>query len=438
MEFKPSGITFDDDHRERWRDTLHQYRDHLRSVVDSGDYEDHEASVNLPDDRTLRERVNDIVSAHVDEDLAYIIVIGIGGSNLGTMAVYDALYGTLDHLEPERFPKLIFVDTVNARELERLHSFIHRYVTSPREVLVTSISKSGGTTETVANTELVYSYLSETFGPDITDRFIAITDEGSKLWDRASETGMSVLPIPAQVGGRYSVLSAVGLMPLAAAGIDIDALHAGARDAREPCITHDLDKNSAMRSALAIHQAMQRGVNIHDTFLYHTELESLGKWYRQLTGESLGKEEDQDGKQVFAGITPTVSIGSTDLHSVAQLYLGGPKDKVTTFVRARDTLDTSPIPHDGLVSPLTAEAQGYTADQIMDAIYEGVKIAYEKQELPYMEIFLDDISAHSIGAFLQFKMIEIMYLAQLMNVNAFNQPNVELYKTETKRILEEG
>jgi len=247
---------------------------------------------------------------------------------------------------------------------------------------------------------------------------------------------VTYLTIPKQVGGRYSVLSAVGLFPLCALGVDIDALHQGASDIRSYCLNDDLAHNPAAQSAAVVAYHHQSGKIISDTFVFNSELESLGKWYRQLLGESIGKEHDVDGNQVFTGITPTVSVGSTDLHSVGQLYLGGPKDKLTTFVYSTDESQKLLVPNERTFSSVVEMVNGKTTNDVMSAILEGVKIAYNKQQVPFMSVELASITPYEIGAFMQFKMMEMMYLGKLLNVNPFDQPNVESYKLETKRILE--
>jgi glucose-6-phosphate isomerase len=208
----------------------------------------------------------------------------------------------------------------------------------------------------------------------------------------------------------------------------------GASQIRTVCTNENIEENPALLSAATIFYHQKKGKNINDTFIFHPELESVGKWYRQLMGESLGKEHDLQGNVIHAGVTPTVSVGSTDLHSVGQLYLGGPRDKITTFVYTEDTTQTVRIP-DTLEFPLVEGISGKNDSDIMKAICEGTKIAYKNQGLPFMEVILEKISEKELGAFLQFKMIEMMYLGQLLNVNAFDQPHVELYKVETKRIL---
>ena len=164
-------------------------------------------------------------------------------------------------------------------------------------------------------------------------------------------------------------------------------------------------------------------------------MESVGKWYRQLTGESIGKRENLDGEEAHEGITPIVSIGSTDLHSMAQLFYGGPHDKLTTLVYAKQSPAEVKVPQDLVFPGLVDDITGKSYKEIMQAIYGGVKKAYEKNGLPYMEILFPEISEYTVGQFLQFKMCEMMYLAQLLNVNAFNQPAVEDYKSETRELL---
>lgn len=409
---------------------LADYTARLNSVRDSKAYEAPESSINLPNDAALLEQVKEVAHTVVTPEMKYSIVVGIGGSNLGTKAVYDAVYGAKDLLEPNRFPKMLFAETTDPEWLYSAQSLLAQ-LKAPEEVLITVISKSGGTTETLANFEVMMHTLKEKFG-DVTGRVVVITDEGSKLWEAAGAQQLQRLAIPAPVGGRYSVLSAVGLLPLLSVGINITELRKGASDLLDRVFGDD---NIAAQSAAVLAQSLERGKVINDNFLFHPELESVGKWYRQLMGESVGKEQSLSGQTVHAGITPTVSLGSTDLHSVGQLYLGGPKDKLTTFVSALRVAAVT-VPTERVFPDLVPVVSGKTAEQIMTAILEGTKIAYQKAELPYMEVVLDNLEVYSLGAYLQFKMVEMMYLGQLLSVNSFDQPNVESYKIETKRLLE--
>jgi glucose-6-phosphate isomerase len=410
-----------------------EYTDRLREIHDSHTYEAAESSLNLAEDEALMDRVKEVASQKVTAALRYNIVVGIGGSNLGTKAVYDAIMGSRDTMEQAHTPRLLFAETTDPEWLARATELVETFQT-PDEVIVTLISKSGGTTETIANFEIIMAALRAKFsGANVQDRVVVITDEGSKLWDAAGAQNMARLSIPKQVGGRYSVLSAVGLFPLLTVDIDIANLRQGARDTLVQCLNSE--NNIAAQSAAVLAAAQQKGFPINDNFFFHPELESTGKWYRQLMGESVGKEHALTGETVHVGITPTVSLGSTDLHSVGQLYLGGPKDKFTTFVSTAKSQDMS-VPEERVFPDLVPAIKGKTAQAIMTAILEGVKVAYQKAELPYMEVVLETVDEHALGAYLQFKMLEMMYLGQLLNVNSFDQPNVESYKIETKQILE--
>lgn len=409
---------------------LGTYTDRLKLVVESGAYDESESSLNLSKDTALLEQVQALASDKTTSSLKYNVVVGIGGSNLGTKAVYDALLGYRDGMQPERSPKLLFAETTDPEWLASARQLLGT-LTDPQQVIVTIISKSGGTTETLANFEVLMEGLTAKLG-DVTSRVVVITDEGSKLWEAAKAKNIASLAIPKPVGGRYSVLSAVGLFPLATVGIDITKLTEGASEMLDQCFAGD---NIAAQSAALLAAQREKGCVINDNFFFHPELESLGKWYRQLMGESIGKEQSLSGETVHAGLTPTVSLGSTDLHSVGQLYLGGPKDKVTTFVSALHSAEVK-VPTSRIFPELVEMINGKTAADIMSAILEGVKVAYQKADLPYMEVVLDAVDERSLGAYLQFKMLEMMYLGVLFNVNSFDQPNVEAYKVETKRLLE--
>ena len=326
-----------------------------------------------------------------------IILAGIGGSNLGALAIYKAL-------RPKK--EICFAETLDSRRLSRILDQMKQ----PAVLII--VSKSGTTTETIANAAVLLSNFKKG------DKVITITDEGSKLWNWAEKHEFLKISIPKEIVGRYSVFTAAGLLPLFLAGIKVKKLLEGAGEA---------SNESALSSAKMIYENWKAGKIIHDMFLFEPDLEWLGKWHRQLVGESLGK----DGK----GITPTVSIGTTDLHSVAQLYLGGPKDKFTTFVSVKNSGKDFKIPAKYDVDDLVKDISGKKFSQLINVILDGVKIAYRKQNLPFAEIELEDISEKSLGRFMQEKMMETVHLAKLMGVNPFDQPQVELYKEETRKLL---
>lgn len=413
---------------------LSSYISSCSKIAQSHQFTSPESSLCLPDDDETLNAVQGMMKRFKRSELKAVLLIGIGGSNLGTKAVYDACGGAFDALEKERTPKLLFADTCDPALITRIGDMLKSLITKPEQLVINLISKSGGTTESVVNAEILIQQLMKKF-PEIIQRIVVTTDRDSKLWNAALALGISVLEIPKQVGGRYSALSAVGLFPLGLLGLDIKALRDGAADMRDMCLEKSLKQNPAALSALFLHESYEQKLFIHDTFVFTPSLESLGKWYRQLLGESIGKETDVNGKVVHVGITPTVSVGSTDLHSVGQLYLGGPRHSVTTFVWAERVAKDPMVPKKLLFGSLVDGIQGLRVSQVFQAIRQGTMAAYAKQGLPCMSIALEDLSMYELGSFLQFKMMEVMYLGSLFNVNAFDQPNVEAYKTETRRIL---
>lgn len=406
--------------------------DRLRSLCkkSSGPYESHEEAVRLPGDSSILSEVTHMVQKYWTNQLKYVIVVGIGGSNLGAKAVVEALQGTMGgHLG--KTPQLLFADTVSPRLMLDLEQIMRERVTYSEEIVINLISKSGATTESIANFDLLFSTLEKRFR-DLIARVVVTTDHGSKLWTLAEKHNIGLLPLQKEIGGRWSVFTTVGLFPLMLAGVNAEELLAGARSVSESAFQRE---NAPLRYATALFRAHRNGVSMVNFFFFNPEFESLGKWARQLYAESLGKEKDRSGKVVHAGITPLVSIGSTDLHSMAQLYLGGPRDKFTmfTYVPERSKLKVST---DGLFLPLVAGLPGKTPDELMSAIYEGVVSAYASHQLPRGEIRLSAISPYAIGQYLQFHMIAVMYLADMLHVDAFDQPNVEDYKKFTREILE--
>ncbi len=357
-----------------------------------------------------------------------MIVIGIGGSNLGTQAVYEAIYGKA---APDF--RLYFAESVDTDYIAFLLHKVQMQLQQKKPVLITVISKSGSTTETIANFECFLAEAKKHAPDTYADYITVITDKNSALWQLAGKEDFDLLEIPKNVGGRYSVLSPVGLFPLACAGIDIVSLRKGAADMLAFCLDTNLVQNPAAQSALILAHYYQKGFNIHDTFIFDGALESLGKWYRQLMGESIGKTSKKQNKKV--GITPTVSIGSTDLHSVGQLYLGGPHDKITTFVWIEKPQEIVMVPILPAYETLVAHIQGNTLHDILTAIFSGVQKAYGQQDLPFMTIRLLQKDSYCIGQLLQMKMVEMIYLGALLEVNPFDQPEVELYKIQTRKIL---
>ncbi len=377
---------------------LKLYIEHLQYITAKEKYDYNESSINLPFDEQIIKDVVTLKNKLVSNKLKYIIVVGIGGANLGSKAVYEASHGYYDALEPNRFPKILYIDNINERYLAKLKAFLDQNTKSHEEFLINVISKSGTTMETTLNLNYILKNI-----PGASERLVVTTDYENDMWRKYRAEGANCLAIPKIVGDRYLVFSAEGLFPLACAGLDILELIQGAMQMRKACLTLQVAENPAALSAVIFYLNSLRGRKISDNFFFNSELESLGKWYRQLLAESIGKSK--------LGITPQVSIGTTDLHSQIQLNIAGPKDKFTTFIWSEE------------------------AEPEKLAILAGVKDSYITNELPFNELVFNNLSLRSLGEFMQFKMIEIMFLANLLNINAFDQPDVEEYKQEAMKHL---
>lgn len=410
---------------------LDTYRNTLAKVISSNNYESLEASLCVPSDESQLHQVKEILNKKDISRLKYIFVVGIGGSNLGTKAIYDALRG-MDDGHREQGPKIIFLDTVGEKLFSVINDIISERIENSEEVLINVISKSGGTAETIFNLEVLVEMFKSANFDNIKERVVVTTNDGSALHIAASEVNIDSLTLPKMVGGRYSVFTVVGLFPLLAAGFDVEQLLIGAKEMRTESISEE--KNMALESAVISAESLLHGVNINNTFVFNPELESIGKWYRQLMGESIGKRNDKDNNEVRTGIIPMVSVGSTDLHSMAQLYFGGPRKILHTFVSGSISHSTH-TPNKRIFSNLVTDISCSCNVRMTDAIIGGTQKTLINNKVPFIDIHLDIINEYTLGAYLQFRMVEMMYLAELMNVNAFNQPSVEEYKIETKRIL---
>ncbi|MBP9759813.1 MAG: hypothetical protein KBD24_00400 [Candidatus Pacebacteria bacterium] len=407
---------------------LANYAKILQGARDDCSYSSPESALAAPSDGAVIEQI----LAYVEpfrKDLKTVLLVGIGGSDLGTRAVYDALYGHVHAYKDTHTPRLLSFATIEPGVLASMREVLATHV-SPHEVVLVVISKSGTTSETIANANILWSLMRERFGDTARRQIMVISDADAPLATHAIQEGIRHFHLPKNIGGRYSVFTSVGLVPLALLGVDIRAFcEGGVAGARAVAPAEGV--SSAMVLAGLLYEAYLMDFRIHEFFMWHPELETLGKWYRQLLAESIGKER-YDGTRV--GITPTVALGSTDLHSLGQLVFGGPKTRITTFVAVPSLWeDTVPLVDDPVF--MTDMLKGKKVGEVMQAIYKGVCATYTKHNLPYMRIELEAITARELGAFMTIHMASVMYLAQLLDVNAFDQPDVEAYKNETRKLL---
>jgi glucose-6-phosphate isomerase len=398
----------------------------LREMVDSVSYEGNEAFLSLPYDEAIRKEVASVSEELKSASLKYVVLVGIGGSSLGVEAIYGALRGKMAPYK-DASPRLVVLDTIDVAFLNDTFTTILSDIKSPEEIAVVLISKSGETMETLFNFGIVHSELVERFGTEIKKRIAVVTNEGSPLWEEGKDFADYRLAIPEKVGGRYSVFSAVGLLPLSLLGIDIEALHLGARKATDEFLNGRSDNDNASLLAAILGEAFDSGKRELCSFFFNGELEALGKWGRQLFAESLGKE----GK----GFLPTVAVGSTDLHSMFQFYEDGAQGAFTVFVHALTGDSLLTVQESSSVAKIAPNIVGKDANRIMRAILHGVEESYLGSGLLYMEIGLSRIDEETIALFMQMEMIATMLIGQTFAVNAFDQPAVESYKANVRRIL---
>jgi glucose-6-phosphate isomerase len=303
----------------------------------------------------------------------------------------------------------------------------------PQRTLVVVVTKAGSTAETLAT----FLIVREWFGSQAADRIVAITTDGKGDLDAlARREGCQRFGIPPDVGGRFSVLSPVGLVPAALIGIDIVKLLEGARDMTKQCWEPDLDRNPALRAAV-LHWLMleRKKKTIQVVFPYSNHLSGTASWFLQLWAESLGKRTDRAGQTVHAGQTPVAALGVTDQHSQLQLYIEGPKDKVFTFWTIRHLPERGAIPDARLGLEAFDYLAGKSLTSLLDIERRSTEAALVEAGQPNCTFTLDRLDEEHLGAFLQLMEFQTAYMGELMNIDAFVQEGVELGKRFTYGLM---
>jgi glucose-6-phosphate isomerase len=280
---------------------------------------------------------------------------------------------------------------------------------------------------------VVRGWLEEALG-DAASRHLVFTTDTARgaLRELAAREGIASLAVPPAVGGRFSVLSPVGLLPAALVGIEIQALLAGAKRAVERAAGDDLLRNPAALYG-GLHWAADSalGARIHVLMPYTDRLREFGEWYRQLWAESLGKRVDRNGQPVYAGPTPVSAVGATDQHSQVQLFMEGPFDKVITFVVADDLGTDVPIPARDQLPADLAYLPGHTLGGLLRAEYHATAAALSRMGRMNCTLRLPAITAETVGELIMFFQLATGYAGVWYGVDPFDQPGVELGKRLT-------
>ncbi len=352
----------------------------------------------------------------------YLLVLGIGGSCLGALALHRAINHPFHNLLPkekrQNLPRVFFLDNVDPELINAVLDTI-----DIKKTLILVISKSGKTAETLSQFLLFFQEIEKQGNPK--EQIIIITDpEKGPLRELAKKEGFTAFSVPPNVGGRYSVLSPVGLVPAALLGIDLDALLKGAQAMANRCQALD---NPAYLYALTHYLFLNKGLNIHVLFPYVHALKDLADWWRQLWAESLGKE----GK----GPTPIKAIGVTDQHSQLQLYMQGPVDKVITFLTVKSYQHTVSIPGGFSEYPDIAYLGGHTFNELIQTEQVATEAALTKAGRPNAKIELDKVDAFNMGEFFYCLELATVCCGILMQINPLDQPGVELGKRYTQALM---
>lgn len=377
------------------------------------------------------EIVEDILTtaASIRKNYKAFVVLGIGGSALGPIAVFQALchlhYNELP--ENKRGPKFYVEDNVDP---ERMCALLD--VIDVKTTMFNVITKSGATSETMSQYLIITDLLKKALGDDFAKNVIATTDtQKGNLIKLAKKEGFKTYYIPASVGGRFSELCPVGLLPAAVLGIDIKELLQGVRDMQELSTSDDYKVNAPLCSALLQYLSMQKGKNISVMMPYADSLKYIADWYCQLWAESLGKAVDFDGKVVNVGQTPVKSLGVTDQHSQVQLYTEGPFDKVVTFI-AVDKFRSSYVIPQGLPDfPDVNFLCGNDLATLLNNERVATEYALTKAKRANRTIYMPEVTPRYLGQLLYFFMLETAYCGAMLNIDAFNQPGVEEGKKAT-------
>lgn len=379
-----------------------------------------------------KEIVADIIATakNIKKKFDNFVLLGIGGSALGPIAAFQALCHLRHNELPKskrKAPKLYVEDNVDP---ERMAALLD--VLDLDKTVFNVVTKSGATSETMAQYLIIMKILKDKYGDKAKDHMIATTSENKgNLIKIAKQEGLKTFYIPDGVGGRFSELCPVGLLPAAVVGIDIKAMLAGAAHMDKICKNKDIKKNPALLTAFLQYIAMKRGKNISVMMPYADSLKYIADWYCQLWGESLGKADDNDGNKVFVGQTPVKALGVTDQHSQVQLYREGPFDKVITLLAVKNYRTTVEISQGCADIPDVSFLCGHTMNELITAEREATEYALTTANRLNHTIILPEVNAFTIGELLFLFEMETAYAGAMLNINTFNQPGVEGGKNAT-------
>jgi len=366
------------------------------------------------------------LAREIQDKYENILLIGIGGSALGARAIMQYLRGPYYNLTSQ--PRLFILDNIDPALACRLEGIVDFSKTA-----LIYVSKSGSTAETAANFNYFYRRYREAGGRP--EEVVIICDQAENGINRiAHELGCRLLFTPKRLGGRYSVLSCVGFLPAEILGIEAEELLQGAASVRHFIRSESQDDNVLMSLAIELYLLAARGRSVHVMFNYGSLLADFGLWFMQLWGESLGKKVSLTGQVVRAGTTPLHALGTTDQHSLLQLFMEGPQDKVYGFIKVSEPPQDLVVPGE-FPEEEYAYFEGHTMNQQLHIQQLATETSLYREGNPCYRVTARDYSALTLGAMFYFYQALTAFSASLWQINPFDQPGVEAGKNITYALM---
>ena len=364
------------------------------------------------------------VASEIKLQADVLIVVGVGGSFLGARAIQDAL-------TPYFGLHRNGIEVVYAGQ-NMSGAYIHQLLESlaTKEVYVNVISKSGTTMEPALAFRVIRSFMHQRYGEEAKNRIIVTTDAQKGILKQISDDAdYRQFVIPENIGGRYSVLTPVGLLPTAVAGVDIEQLLEGAKEAATKLKSDHLETNEAYRYAVIRHALYSKGYQIEMLASFEPALAKFHDWWKQLFGESEGKEKK--------GLYPTTVNFSTDLHAIGQFIQEGSPIMFETLLHFHDITDDCRVPYEELNEDKLNYLSARTFNEINAISKQGTALAHAEGGVPVIQLELERLDAYHLGYLIYFFMKACAMSAYLLNVNPFDQPGVEAYKKKMLELLNE-
>ena len=362
---------------------------------------------------------------------ADIVVLGIGGSALGAICLQQSLLHLYENeLKNNDRPKLHVLDNIDPALIREVEDVIDY-----KKTLFIVVTKSGTTPETISQF-FYFKKKVEDNKLNAKDHFVFITDAEKGFLKKISKAEkIESFDIPDNVGGRFSVLTSVGLLPLALAGADIEGIISGAKRMRELFLSHEWDANTPFQLATVQYLMSWKDKNINVLWPYSQRLIKFADWYRQLLAESIGKSKSINGETKYIGLTPVYSLGATDQHSQNQLYNEGPNDKLIMFIEVEELGPEVVIPN---LYPDEADFQyldGVSFNELLRVEKKGTEMGLTQNDRPNITLKVDSVNPKTLGELIMLFEGAVAFLGEFLEINAFDQPGVELSKKLTKELL---